>query len=347
MASQTLYQGSLILVTGVNGMIGSHIADQLLARGYHVRGAVRDVQKSAWLTEFFGQRHRGAQLSLVAVPDITVEGCYDEAVKNVSGFIHTASPLSGSTPEDTIPIASAGALNALKAAAKELGLQRVVFTSSSIAATMARPGVEFSIDATSFNEEAIAKAWKFPADEPPEMHGLYIYGGSKAQAEKDVWEWLRENKPHYAFNSVLPNCNIGKVLRPDKQGFPSIANWVRVLLFDPETLKGYEKVMQPQWYIDPVDDALIHIAALIYADVTDERLFAFAEPFTWNQVLAIARKQFPDRTFPEDIEGQEPDLCKVPNQRALELLKRMGVEGWTGLEESVKELGEQLVDFGN
>ncbi|KAF2814159.1 uncharacterized protein BDZ99DRAFT_232343 [Mytilinidion resinicola] len=223
---------------------------------------------------------------------------------------------------------------------------------------MARPGVEFSIDATSFNEEAIAKAWQFPSDEPPEMHGLYIYGGSKAQAEKDVWAWLRENKPHYAFNSVLakshsgngrslPNCNIGEVLRPDKQGFPSIATWVRVLLFDPETLKVYAKVMQPQWYIDPVDDALIHIAALIYDDVTDERLFAFAEPFTWNQVLSIARKQFPDRSFPEDIEGQEPDRCTVPNQRALELLKRMGVEGWTELEESVKVLGKQLVEFGN
>lgn len=32
--------GSLTLVTGVNGFIGSHIADQLLSLGYRVRGTV-------------------------------------------------------------------------------------------------------------------------------------------------------------------------------------------------------------------------------------------------------------------------------------------------------------------
>lgn len=69
MAEPALKPGSLVLVTGVNGFIGSHIADQLLAHGYHVRGTVRDVAKAEWMSEFFKSRHPDDQFELVAVPD--------------------------------------------------------------------------------------------------------------------------------------------------------------------------------------------------------------------------------------------------------------------------------------
>jgi nucleoside-diphosphate-sugar epimerase len=81
MPTVVLKPGSLVVVTGVNGLIGSHIADQLLVRGYNVRGAVRDVEKSRWLSDFFGGRHKDAKFELVSVPDMSAEGCYDEAVK--------------------------------------------------------------------------------------------------------------------------------------------------------------------------------------------------------------------------------------------------------------------------
>lgn len=41
--------GSLVVVTGANCNISSHVVDQLLQRGYRVRGIVRDVSKSQWL----------------------------------------------------------------------------------------------------------------------------------------------------------------------------------------------------------------------------------------------------------------------------------------------------------
>ena len=81
MPSLALEPGKLILVTGVNGLIGSHVADQLLERGYRVRGVVRDVTKVDWLTEFFCERHKNASFELVSVPDMTTEGCYDDAAK--------------------------------------------------------------------------------------------------------------------------------------------------------------------------------------------------------------------------------------------------------------------------
>jgi nucleoside-diphosphate-sugar epimerase len=81
MPTPAIHPGATIFVTGVNGLIGSHTADQLLARGYNVRGAVRDVERSGWLTEFFNSKHKGAKFELVSVPDMTVPGAYDDVVE--------------------------------------------------------------------------------------------------------------------------------------------------------------------------------------------------------------------------------------------------------------------------
>jgi nucleoside-diphosphate-sugar epimerase len=76
--------GAIVFVTGVNGLIGSHIADQLLKRGYNVRGAVRDTGKHEYLIEYFHDKYHAAEFELVDVPDMTVEGCYDNVVNGMS-----------------------------------------------------------------------------------------------------------------------------------------------------------------------------------------------------------------------------------------------------------------------
>jgi nucleoside-diphosphate-sugar epimerase len=81
MPTVVIKPGATIFVTGVNGLIGSYVADQLLLRGYNVRGAVRDVEKTKWLKEYFDGKHSDAKFEMVAVPDMTVEGCYDNLVQ--------------------------------------------------------------------------------------------------------------------------------------------------------------------------------------------------------------------------------------------------------------------------
>ena len=44
MNSGTGENGDTILVTGIGGFLGGHIARQLLAKGYVVRGSVRDLR---------------------------------------------------------------------------------------------------------------------------------------------------------------------------------------------------------------------------------------------------------------------------------------------------------------
>lgn len=79
-----------VLVTGVNGLIGSHVADQLLEHGYKVRGTVRDTQKSSWAVEFFEKKFGPGLFDLVEVQDITKEGAFDR-------FLEGKSQLHGSS----------------------------------------------------------------------------------------------------------------------------------------------------------------------------------------------------------------------------------------------------------
>jgi uncharacterized protein YbjT (DUF2867 family) len=72
---------SLILVTGSNGYVGTHVVESLLRNGYNVRAAVRS-KSAAKETEQIHARY-AAQLTTTIVPDITTTGAFDQAVKDV------------------------------------------------------------------------------------------------------------------------------------------------------------------------------------------------------------------------------------------------------------------------
>ena len=92
----------------------------------------------------------------------------------------------------------------------------------------------------------------------------------------------------------------------------------------------------PQYFIDVRDTARLHLIALIDPDCHRKRLFGFAAPFNWNDILAIFRKQNPGKSFPDDDPEQGRDLSKIPNERAEQLLKKHYGKGWTSLEDSVE-----------
>lgn len=80
---------------------------------------------------------------------------------------------------------------------------------------------------------------------------------------------------------------------------------------------------------------MLHVAALIYEDVESERLFGYAERYNFNDLLAIYRKNYPDKKFKDDIEGLGRDMVVPPTARAEEVLKWIKGRGWDSLEESV------------
>lgn len=81
--SRAIPKGSIVLVTGVNGYIGSHTADQLLSFGYKVRGTVRDASRCQWVQKFFDEKYGKRRSELAVVAHISPDGAFDEAVKGI------------------------------------------------------------------------------------------------------------------------------------------------------------------------------------------------------------------------------------------------------------------------
>jgi nucleoside-diphosphate-sugar epimerase len=85
--------GSLVVVTGANGFIASHVADQFLEARYRVRGTVRNIHRAGWLQGFFDQRYVPDKFGLIEAPKMEAPGAFDEAVKGASGVAHVVTPV--------------------------------------------------------------------------------------------------------------------------------------------------------------------------------------------------------------------------------------------------------------
>ncbi|KAH7018697.1 hypothetical protein B0J12DRAFT_688386 [Macrophomina phaseolina] len=327
-------KGSTVLVTGVNGLIGGQVADKFLESGYKVRGTVRDTKKNAWISELFDERYGKGKFELVCVPDMSVDGAYDEVKKGVSAFIHVASVLSWDTnPNNVIPPVVNGALVAAKAAASEPSIKRFVLTSSSWSTIMPIADTKIVVDENTWDDAAVEGAWKEGAD------GKTVYAASKTQSEQALWKWVKENKPDMVVNTVLPAFNFGKALSVKHQGHPSTSDSIQALWEG-----NIERIKNdvPQQYTDVEDAAWLHVVAAIHPDVKSERVFGSAGSFHFDDILAWMREQYPDHKLPENfMKGRDLTEWK-PRARAEALLRDVGRPGFTSWEDSVQKNLEGL-----
>ncbi|EEU41260.1 uncharacterized protein NECHADRAFT_46394 [Fusarium vanettenii 77-13-4] len=337
-------KGSTVMVTGVNGFIGSHVADQFLQFGFKVRGTVRDTAKNTWVSNLFEKKYGKGSFELVSVPNMTVDGALDEGVKGVSALIHVATVVNLSPdPNQVIPTAIDGAVNAIKSAYKEPSVRRFVLTSSTATLMPVNPekrqdGLVITHD--TWSEDAVELAWAPPPYAPE--RSLPVYAASKIEQERAIWKFYDENKdkrPDMVVNTVLPNLNLGKSLDLVHQGHAS-TSCVPVALWAGEKVPDW--IDDPTYFIDVQDDALLHIAAAVLPDVKGERIFGMAEPLNWDKILAILRKQNPGRRFYKNFADGGYSLTVEPRDRAEHLLRELGRPGWTSLEDSILGNTEDL-----
>lgn len=93
-----------------------------------------------------------------------------------------------------------------------------------------------------------------------------------------------------------------------------------------------------EWFVDVEDNARLHVCALLDSDIKHERIFAFAQPQNWTDVIGILRKLRPSNTsIPDPPENEGRDLTEVSlSKRAEQLLQDFfGQAGWTSLEDSL------------
>jgi NAD dependent epimerase/dehydratase len=122
-----------ILVTGADGFIGSHLTEELIRQGYDTRAFVQYNSFNSWGWLDHSPKHIKDELEVFA-GDIRDPHGVKEAMKGCDIVLHLAAliaiPYSYHSPDTYVDTNIKGTLNIVQAA-RELGVQKVVHTSTS------------------------------------------------------------------------------------------------------------------------------------------------------------------------------------------------------------------------
>ena len=122
---------SLVLVTGGNGFLASHIIKQLLTAGYPVRATLRSLDKAAGVKQTLAGTPNLDRLTFVAL-DLTQDQGWAEAMRDVTYVMSVAAPVfvnQGQASDEVTSAAKVGTIRVLKAATAA-GVKRVVMTAN-------------------------------------------------------------------------------------------------------------------------------------------------------------------------------------------------------------------------
>lgn len=196
-------EGEVVCVTGGSGYIGSWLLCLLLQRGYTVHATVKDLGDEKETKHLKALEGAESRLLLFEM-DLLNYGSIVAAMTGTTGVFHLASPNTIDKvpdPENEIlKPAIQGTKNVLKAA-KELGVRRVVVTSSSASIF---PSPNWPADRVR-NEEC----W---TDEEYCSQKELWYSLSKTLAEKAAWEFAKEEGLDVVV--VNPGAVMGPILPP-------------------------------------------------------------------------------------------------------------------------------------
>ncbi|KEP47610.1 GRE2-methylglyoxal reductase (NADPH-dependent), related protein [Rhizoctonia solani 123E] len=186
-----------ILVTGVNGFLGAHIARDLLKRGFSVVGTVRSPAKGEEISRYFSQY--GEKFSYTTVKELDQPGAFDEIISTgkFDGVAHTAAPVpSGQS------IVSVGSL--MGARVHSPTVKRVVYTSGGLAASQPDPNTKYLLPKAHWNDSLV----KLVEEKGDTATDFERYGASKAVSEKAAWNYVADNKDEIDFDlvTVLPTA---------------------------------------------------------------------------------------------------------------------------------------------
>lgn len=283
-----------------------------------------------------------------------------DKITDCSAVVHVASVTKVEVdPHQIITPSIAFIDNLLAAAGKELSIQRFVLTSSSAAVSQDICNEVYDVTHEMWADWAVKEAWAPPPYTMERARANYY--ASKVITEQNLWRYVKERKPHFAVNSVLPDFIIGLGIHPEKQGYVSSMSLFKQMVDNSgDTWRSFG----PQWCVDAVDTALLHIAGLSCPYTKNQRIFAYGHRKTWKDFIERLEKMYPHHKFPGklptlfsilQIDGKltwtlEPNLNEgkelsnvVERKKAEELLKWMGKSGWRPLDEVLREVSDPIV----
>lgn len=254
-------------MTGASGFIAAHIVRNLLARGYRVRGTVRDPGRRADLAFLTNLPGASGRLELVGA-DLMEANHWDAAVAECEYVMHTASPyqINVKDPQrDLVDPAVQGTRHVLDAC-RRAGVRRVILTSS-MAAITDEPDNDRVLTEADWNT-------KSTLDRNP-------YYLSKVLAEREAWKIVDEERAGFELVVINPFMVIGPSL--------SAARNTSTQLFADLAGGVYPGIFALTWgFVDVRDVALAHVLAMEVAGASGRYLCA-GERLSMRELLVVLR----------------------------------------------------------
>ena len=267
----------LVLLTGISGFIGGHVALELLKQGFAVRGSVRDIRKADKVRDTLGKA--GADLSRLEIValDLMSDAGWDDAMAGVRYLQHTASPFVTSEPRDRMELitpAVEGTRRAISAALR--GTVERIVTTSSMAAIM-----------YGHDKSRVAP---FTAADWTNLEGREISGyvESKTRAERLAWELVDSAGRHDDLATINPGGVFGPLL--DEDPGTSVALMKRV--FD-GSLPAAARVAFI--VVDVRDVAAAHVAAMVSPEAGGHRFPMGNGTYTLIEMAHVLGAALPER----------------------------------------------------
>lgn len=311
---------NITLVTGGSGYVAGWVIARLLDEGHAVRATLRDMARADAVRADIASVTRNTALLEFATADLLADGGWNAAMRGVQCVAHVASPVMVRRGVDTIATAVDGTRRVLRAAAKA-GVERIVLTSSAVAARA-------SGDPSRAADERDWTNVKAP--------GIGTYTLSKTLAERAAWDFALEHPegPHIA--TILPGFVQGPLLGCNASASLDVVR---------QMLDGKMPALPRLGFsmVDVRDLANLHVLALNDPRSMGERWIASAD-FLWlKDVAALLRKRLggaaskvPTRTMPNwlfriiafanaDMRAMLPDLGK---RRTVTFAKAESILDW-------------------
>ncbi|KAF8999412.1 hypothetical protein BDQ17DRAFT_752668 [Cyathus striatus] len=305
--------GKLALVTGASGFIAGHVIDQLLKKGYRVRGTARGAKAESLSKTINVPGLEFAQVDDLAKSDIS------EVLKGVDVILHVASPLPGAASVDVmLNSAIEGTLNVLRQA-ERAGIEKVVVTSSCV--TILDPDYKRVFSGENLTESDWGKVTVEEAHAHAEEQG-FVYSASKILAEKAAWDFAKKH-PKLDIATILPTFVYG----PYPPNFPpSSKNNLSTNAIPYELIKGNVPGFSIPTVVDVRDVAKAHILALDLpraAVAEDKRFIVNYGLYSWRQGAEHLKKTHPEiKTIDiASLADIPPNISTIDATRSREVLK--------------------------